>query len=63
MTTSVLAAELTSQNRLFARHAWQVSWLADKAPRQGGPKSVASIVRQRVFLAFPAIHHEKADDS
>jgi len=41
MTTSVLAAELASQNRLCARHAWQVSWLADKAPRRGGPKPVA----------------------
>lgn len=41
MTTSVLAAEPMSLERLYARHVWQVSWLADSGDDGGGPKPVA----------------------
>jgi hypothetical protein len=64
MTTSVLAARHASLDGLFARHAWQVSWLAGEARRTEANRNRSPpLMRQRIFLAFPAGHHEKADDS
>lgn len=64
MTTSVLATRHASQDGLYARYAWQVSWLTGEvrqaeANRNRSPPPM----HQRIFLAFPANHHEKADDS
>ncbi|WP_445263500.1 hypothetical protein [Rhizobium rhizogenes] len=64
MTTSVLATRHASQNRLCARYAWQVSWLAGKVRQAEANRNRSPpLMHQRIFLAFPADHHEKADDS
>ncbi|MBB3524731.1 hypothetical protein FHX03_004093 [Rhizobium sp. BK456] len=38
-TTSVLAAGLLPRIGLFARHEWQVSWLAVVGRDRGGPET------------------------